>query len=115
MGDSFKKSRLMVLIMIMALQIVASGGTRDEDCRDDLESITYECWESLQAGALVEPSEECCDFVKGFDAVCACRELDPNDDDFLPGEKLAYVAQDCGKHLPPGTQCGSKYNVHPHY
>ena len=101
----------MIMVVVMAGE--ASGRWRvmgDDDCGGILPNLISQCQQYVKIpGPTMDPSSECCDAVRKADVPCICAHITPEVEKMINMQKVTYVAQKCGRALPPGTKCGSKY------
>ena len=55
------------------------------------------------------PSRSCCALIRPIDVPCACRYVSRDVTNYIDMDKVVYVARSCGKKIPSGYKCGSKY------
>ena len=63
-------------------------------------------------GAYVDPSNRCRATVQVSDMACICRVLSIDEELTISVAKLLRLARQCGKLVPVGSKCGSKYEYY---
>ncbi|KAL9169419.1 hypothetical protein ABFS82_04G078000 [Erythranthe guttata] len=77
-------------------------------CQGDFQGLIQNCAQYVRIpGPKVNPSQECCNVIRGVDIPCICQHLTQKAESFVSLEKAAFVTAFCGKPLAPGTKCGS--------
>jgi hypothetical protein len=106
-------ANIKFLLMVFALVFVMFSSHQalsEQDCHEDKEKLLTICWDTIKIdGAYVPPTRFCRYFVQKVDMACVCRVLNPADEVTTSVVKLVRLAHDCGKALPVGSKCGSKY------
>ncbi|XP_039126964.1 uncharacterized protein LOC120263131 [Dioscorea cayenensis subsp. rotundata] len=107
---------VVFMIMVVVMAGDASGNWRvmgDDDCGGTLPNLISQCQQYVGIpGPKTDPSSGCCDAIQKADVPCVCAHITPEVEKIISMQKVTYVAQKCGRALPPGTKCGS-YTVPP--
>lgn len=72
-------------------------------------NIDKECIRSIQNGAYLKPNIACFKICSRYDMARMCSHMDNADEKKISIANFVCLARDCGKPVPPGTQCASKY------
>ncbi|CAO2200564.1 unnamed protein product [Urochloa humidicola] len=93
----------LLIVLAVAVAIVAGG------CDGDREDMIRECkkYEMFPAEPKIKPSLACCAVWKKADIPCLCKRVTKEVEKEWCMEKVAYVANFCGKAFKPGYKCGS--------
>ena len=101
---------LLAVFALVFVMFTSHQAWSEQDCHEDKEKLLTICWDTIKIdGAYVRPTAFCRYFVKKVDMACVCRLLNPADEVTTSAVKLVHLAHDCGKALPVGSKCGSKY------
>lgn len=82
------------------------------DCSHDKELVFMYCMRSISISApsYVTPSASCRGVVRSCDMTCVCSIITPTEQEkLIDVARLIHLAEDCGKPIPRGSKCGSKY------
>ena len=115
---------LLVVFALVFVMFTSHQAWSEQDCHEDKEKLLITiCWDTVKIdGAYVPPADFYCHFVQIVDMASVCRLLYPVDEvttsavkkslqltSVVTLSKLVHLAHDCGKALPIGSKCGSKY------
>ncbi|KAI3967790.1 hypothetical protein MKX01_039182 [Papaver californicum] len=101
---------LALLVMLSSDHLVRSAANDDQVCDDNFEGLVKECayyvmkWKWVPKRA---PSVACCSAVNKTDSDCLCSHVTKKVESQISMDKAVYVAEKCGRPLPPGSKCGS--------
>ncbi|KAG9459174.1 hypothetical protein H6P81_003682 [Aristolochia fimbriata] len=101
---------LITVVVIVGAVVLLSCPTTaqfDDPCNGDFQLLAQYCAPYVQVkGPQVPPSKECCDAIRRCDVPCVCSHLTSGQIEMISSAKVAYVANYCGRPLPPGTKYG---------
>ena len=86
----------------------------ETDCHHEKESVMLKCKNSIKISGpyvLPRPGDRCCTTVQASDMVCICHILTEHDEKTVDPKRLVKVADHCGKPVPVGRDCGSKFVI----
>ncbi|XP_006470720.2 uncharacterized protein LOC102607411 [Citrus sinensis] len=102
------------LAIVAAAGIILVGGknqalAQQDDCGNlSGLGVLVGCQDFIvKEGPKVSPNALCCNAVKEIGMPCTCKLVTKQIEELLSMEKLAFVAQFCGRPIAPGTKCGS--------
>jgi hypothetical protein len=72
-------------------------------------NINKECIISIKHGAYHKPNVACFKICSKYDMAGMCSHMDSADEKIVSIANFVCLAHDCGKPVPPGTKCASKY------
>ena len=100
-------TNFLVLAIIGILLLSAATKVVVGQCQGDITAVIVQCAQYVRKNAPKEdPSQACCDAIKGADILCLCQHVPRGLLPLIDMDKVVYVAQFCGKPLPRGTKCG---------
>lgn len=107
------RKRTIQLLFALVFTIFATHQVwGEQECYKEKDQVKTNCMRAIGIhGDYARPSKDCCQIVKHSDMICICRILKPIDEVNISVVKLVHVASVCGKPLPSGTKCGSKYQI----
>lgn len=107
------ESRCSHLLLLIVVLFFTSIEILNAQCEGDFQGLVQQCSQYVQkSGPKLTPSESCCNVLKHVDIPCICRYIDPDMEHVISIEKAVYVSSFCGKPIPHGTKCGSKFSNH---
>ncbi|KAL2337112.1 hypothetical protein Fmac_011558 [Flemingia macrophylla] len=59
-----------------------------------------------KSGPEMNPSQGCCIQIQNAGDWCLCQHITKAMLQFIDMQKVIFVAESCGKPIPPGTNCG---------
>lgn len=103
-----------LVILAIALFMIGSDNVhvaKAQVCGANLSGLMNECQRYVSnAGPNSQPpSRSCCALIRPIDVPCACRYVSRDVTNYIDMDKVVYVARSCGKKIPSGYKCGSKY------
>lgn len=90
------------------VQVVSADPT--PNCQANYRTFREQCYTYYQKfGKRETPSEECCKAANAIDLSCICSFVDSDLVQNINMEAMVAVLGSCGKNIPSGHKCGSKY------
>ncbi|NP_001274467.1 hypothetical protein SEVIR_5G354800v4 [Setaria viridis] len=95
----------LVLVFVVAMSIEGTQAA----CGDGLKDLIKECQQYVMPpkDPKIPPSDGCCGLVKKVDVPCLCSKVTKAIEAIVSMEKVAFVAEKCGRPLEHGYKCGS--------
>lgn len=113
-------ARLAWCLMVLAIWVVTTMSFLGQttvvyglpgSCEGDMEGLITECAVYVRKGTpMADPSAKCCEAVKTVDIPCVCQNISKEIESLVDMDKVFHLASSCGRPLPHGTKCGSKFN-----
>ena len=105
-------NKILIFGMLMSLIGVYCGNIKvgNGQCNGDLQGLIAQCAIFVQKpGPIVDPSQACCNVLKNIDVGCMCTHITKQAEQIISMPKAMHCLQSCGKPMPHGSKCGSKF------
>ena len=111
---------ITVMVVSIAFFMIGSDNVnmaKAQLCGANLSGLVNECqrYVSNAGPNSPPPSGSCCALIRPIDVPCGCRYVTRDVTNNFDMDKLIYVARSCGKKIPSGYKCGSKYYLNQVY
>ncbi|MCL7023645.1 hypothetical protein MKW94_006823 [Papaver nudicaule] len=98
----------LCLFLVLVSTILTSTCNAVPGCDDEAKALAGLCGKYvLKPGPKIPPSEDCCLLVRQADVTCACMHATIEVVKLISLDKVFYVADTCGRKIPPVKKCGS--------
>jgi hypothetical protein len=106
--------QLVVFALVLNNMLAKHHVGGEQNCHGEKVLVMIKCHNSIKRGGpyvLPRPGDNCCTIVKASDTACICRILTDKDEITVDPKRLVKVADRCGKPVPAGNKCGSKFII----
>ncbi|KAI3989385.1 hypothetical protein MKX01_016585 [Papaver californicum] len=103
--------RLSLFLVLVSEILTSTGNAVSQNvpgCDDEAKALARLCAKYvLKTGPKIRPSVECCLLVRQGDITCMCMHATAEVVKLISMDKVFYVADTCGRKIPPMKKCGS--------
>ncbi|KAI3890526.1 hypothetical protein MKX03_008560 [Papaver bracteatum] len=103
--------RLSLVLVLLSGILTSTGYAVSQNvpgCDDEAKALARLCAKYvLKTGPKIRPSMECCLLVRQGDITCMCLHATIDVVKLISMDKVFYVADTCGRKIPPMKKCGS--------
>lgn len=100
----------ILIIALIVFMFTTHQAWGEQDCHNEKISVIRKCQKIIEIGTpYARPRGACRRAVESSDMACVCRIITEDEEFYISVSKIVQLARDCGKIIPEGAKCGSKY------